>query len=68
MHQLAATLLAHARKNQHFSFVGALGRGPKYLTDEYAVMDIRYWPTDDPWLTWIAYMELIAYVPLCYFW
>lgn len=50
------------------SFVGALGRGPKYLVDEYAVMDTRYWPLDDPTVAWISYLELVVYVPLCYFW
>lgn len=51
-----------------YSFVGALGRGPKYLVDEYAVMDTRYWPLDDPTVAWISYLELAVYVPLCYFW
>lgn len=50
------------------SIVGALGRGPKYLSDEYAVMDTRYWPTDEPAVTWISYMELVIYIPLCYAW
>lgn len=51
-----------------FSFVGTNGRGPKYLVDEYAVMDTRYWPEDDPAVTWISIVELIIMIPLCYFW
>ena len=51
-----------------FSLVGALGRGPKYLVDEYAVMDTRYWPLDDPAVAWISYLEMAVYVPLGYFW
>ena len=51
-----------------FSFVGSCGRGPKYLVDEYAVMDTRYWPEDDPAVTWISIVELVIMIPLCYLW
>lgn len=36
--------------------------------DEYAVMDTRYWPEDDPSVTWISIVELVIMIPLCYFW
>ncbi|XP_064392724.1 uncharacterized protein LOC135340333 isoform X3 [Halichondria panicea] len=48
--------------------VGALGRGPKYLTDEYAILDARYWPLNDPSVTWISNVELVVMLPLCFFW
>ncbi|XP_064392725.1 uncharacterized protein LOC135340335 [Halichondria panicea] len=48
--------------------VGALGRGPNYLTDEYAIMDTRYWPLDDPTVTWISNVEFVVMLPLCFFW
>ena len=51
-----------------FSFVGTCGRGPKYLVDEYAVMDTRYWPEDDPAVTWISIVEIVIMTPLCYLW
>ena len=51
-----------------FSFVGSRGRGPKYLVDEYAVMDTRYWPEDDPAVAWISIVELFIMIPLCYLW
>ena len=51
-----------------FSFVGTCGRGPKYLIDEYAVMDTRYWPEDDPAVTWISIVEILIMTPLCYIW
>ena len=52
----------------NFSFVGSCGRGPKYLIDEYAVMDTRYWPEDDPAVTWISIVEIVIMTPLCYLW
>lgn len=54
--------------NFYNSIVGALGRGPKYLSDEYAVMDTRYWPLDDPTVAWISYVELAIMIPLCFAW
>lgn len=54
--------------NFYNSIVGALGRGPKYLSDEYAVMDTRYWPLDDPTVAWISYIELAIMIPLCFAW
>lgn len=50
------------------SIVGAIGRGPKYLSDEYAVMDTRYWPLDDPTVAWISYVEMAIMIPLCFAW
>ncbi len=50
------------------SIVGALGRGPKYLVDEYAILDARYWPLDDPTVAWISNVELVIMIPLCFFW
>ena len=52
----------------NLSFVGSLGRGPKYLVDEYAVMDTRYWPEDDPAVAWISIVEIFIMTPLCYLW
>ncbi len=51
-----------------YSLVGAFGRGPKYLSDEYAVMDTRYWPLDDPAVAWISYIEVAIMIPLCFAW
>ena len=51
-----------------YRFVGSFGRGPKYLSDEYAVMDTRYWPLDDPTVAWISYVEAGIMVPLCFLW
>ena len=48
--------------------MGALGVGPKYLVDEYAVYDTRYWVLKDPMVTWIAYQELFIMLPLEYVW
>lgn len=50
------------------SIVGALGRGPKYLSDEYAIMDTRYWPTDEPAVIWISNIEVVIMIPLCFAW
>lgn len=49
-------------------FVGFLGWGPKYLSDEYAVLDTRYWPLQDPVVAWISYTELVIMLPLCFMW
>ena len=42
--------------------------GPKYLVDEYAVLDTRYWVEKDNGIMWISYIELFAMVPLSYLW
>lgn len=62
-----SNLHTHASLPNH-SFVGALGVGPKYLVDEYAVYDTRYWVLKDPMVTWIAYQELFIMLPLEYVW
>lgn len=31
-------------------------------------MDSRYWPLDDPAVSWISYIEVAVMVPLCFFW
>ncbi len=61
------SLFIHSLRPPH-SFVGALGRGPKYLSDEYAVMDTRYWPLHEPTVAWISLIELVIDLPLCYYW
>ena len=48
--------------------IGAFGVGPKYLVDEYAVVDTRYWPLQDPCVTVISLTELLIMAPLCFFW
>ena len=50
------------------SFVGAHGIGPKYLVDEYAVLDSRYWPERDNTVMWVSYLEFFAMIPLSYMW
>ena len=50
------------------SFVGGLGIGPKYLLDEYAVYDTRYWVLNDPMTAWITYQEVAIMLPLEYLW
>lgn len=51
-----------------YSFVGALGIGPKYLVDEYAILDSRYWVEKDNTVMWVSYMELFTMAPLSYLW
>ena len=50
-----------------FSFVGALGIGPKFLLDEFAMLDSR-WPEKDNTVMWVCYMGFFTMVPLCYMW
>ena len=49
------------------SFVGALGIGPKYLLDEYAILDSRYWEKDNT-VMWVSYLEFFTMAPLSYMW
>lgn len=51
-----------------YSFVGALGIGPKYLLDEYAILDSRYWVEKDTVVMWICYLEFFTMAPLSYMW
>lgn len=50
------------------SFVGGFGVGPKYLVDEYAVLDSRYWVLQDPMVMWVCYLEFFVMLPLEYIW
>jgi hypothetical protein len=49
-------------------FVGSLGVGPKYLVDEYAILDSRYWVERDNTVMWVAYLEFFTMAPLSYLW
>lgn len=49
-------------------FVGGLGVGPKYLVDEYAVLDARYWVLKDPMVAWVCYAEFFIMMPLEVIW
>ncbi|KAL9955795.1 hypothetical protein ACROYT_G037174 [Oculina patagonica] len=48
--------------------VGTTGRGPKWMVVEYAKLDARYWPTKDPLVMMISYVELAIMGPLCILW
>lgn len=50
------------------SFVGALGVGPKYLLDEYAILDTRYWVLKNPCIMWVSYSEMFIQLPLEFAW
>lgn len=49
-------------------FVGGFGIGPKYLVDEYAILDTRYWVLQDPMVMWVCYQEFFIMLPLEYIW
>jgi hypothetical protein len=49
-------------------FVGTLGYGPRYLVDEYGVLDTRYWVVQDPCVTIVSFLEFFVMCPLCYLW
>ncbi len=51
-----------------FRFVGTLGIGPKYLVDEYAVLDSRYWVVQDTTVTIVSSLEFLVMGPMCYLW
>ncbi len=51
-----------------FSLVGGYGVGPKYLVDEYAVLDSRYWVLQDATVMWVCYQEFFIMLPLEYLW
>lgn len=57
-----------ASEHHLFSFVGALGVGPKYLLDEYAILDSRYWVEKDNTVMWVSYLEFFTMAPLSYLW
>ena len=48
--------------------VGGLGVGPKYLVDEYAVLDARYWVLGDSLVAWVCYQEFFIMMPLELVW
>ena len=48
--------------------IGTFGIGPKYLADEYAVLDSRYWPLKDSGVMIISFIELFIMGPLCICW
>ena len=54
----------------HFAFriIGMYGVGPKYLVDEYAILDSRYWVLQSPDVMAICVMEFYIMTPLCYMW
>ena len=47
---------------------GLYGIGWKYMVDEYAILDSRYWATRDPAVMTIAILELYIMYPLSIFW
>ncbi|XP_003385787.1 PREDICTED: 3-beta-hydroxysteroid-Delta(8),Delta(7)-isomerase-like [Amphimedon queenslandica] len=49
-------------------FVGTLGYGPRYMVDEYSVLDTRYWVVQDVCVTIVSFLEFIVMAPLCFFW
>ena len=42
--------------------------GPKYLVDEYAILDSRYWVVQDACVTIVSALEFFVMAPLCYLW
>ena len=50
------------------SIIGVYGVGPKYLVDEYAVLDSRYWVTQDATVMLVSLTEFYVMAPLCIFW
>ena len=48
--------------------VGGFGLGPKYLVDEYAVLDARYWVLGDSMVAWVCYQEFFIMLPLELVW
>ena len=48
--------------------IGLYGIGWKYMVDEYAVLDSRFWATRDPAVTIVAVMELYIMYPLSIVW
>lgn len=65
---VAVSLCTNLLSHHPLSFVGALGIGPKYLLDEYAVLDTRYWVLKDPVVAWVSYQEFFIMAPLSYMW
>ena len=52
----------------NYSFVGTFGVGPKYLVDEYAILDTRYWVLKNPCIMWVTYSEMFIQLPLEFAW
>lgn len=50
------------------SLVGPFGRGPLFLVNEFALLDTRFWPTQDAGVTAMGVFELVAMGPLAFFW
>jgi cholestenol delta-isomerase len=48
--------------------IGVYGVGPKYLVDEYAVLDARYWVLQDGTVRMISLTEFYVMAPLCILW
>ena len=48
--------------------VGTCARGPKWMVIEYGKLDARYWPTKDPLVMSISFLELGVMGPLCILW
>jgi len=48
--------------------VGTFARGPKWMVIEYGKLDTRYWPTQDPLVMSISFLELGLMGPLCILW
>lgn len=48
--------------------VGGLGIGPKYLVDEYAILDARYWVLGHSLVAWVCYLEFFIMMPLELLW
>ena len=65
-------LIIKPMPNVHFPHlirvIGTSGRGPKWMVVEYGKLDARYWPTKDPLVMLISYVELAIMGPLCILW
>ena len=48
--------------------IGAFGRGPRWMVVEYGKLDLRYWPTKDPLVMMVSFLELGVMGPLCILW
>ncbi|KXJ18996.1 probable 3-beta-hydroxysteroid-Delta(8),Delta(7)-isomerase [Exaiptasia diaphana] len=48
--------------------IGIFARGPKWLVEQYGILDMRYWLTRDPMVMMISAVELVIMGPLCLIW
>ena len=48
--------------------IATSARGLKWMVIEYGKLDARYWPTKDPTVMIISYVELVIMGPLCILW